>query len=574
MKEKITNTILLPFLLISILILLALIDEKLNLNFDLTSDKKHTISDESIKIIKNIDDKVFIKVYLEGQFPSEFKKLSNSALNFLKLIRNYSPNLIDFEFINPNESNDNLELIKQLVKKGLLPTDLEIINDNSKVNQIIFPGAIMYYKDKHIAINFLENNVNKRPAENINSSIEEIEYKFITSILSLTNNKKKKIAFLEGNGELDNNRILDVTKSILKDNYNLNYYYNVEKFDIKKYSLDSISKEPSIEKQLDKIMQYTTIVIAKPSIPFNNLEKFLLDQYIMNGGKILWLIDGVKANMDSLQFNNGSFIATQNNLNLNDQLFKYGARINYNIIEDLRATKIPIITGYSNNLPQQEFFTWPYFPLLNSNSKHPISRNLDAIKCNFASSIDTIQNNIKKTILLKSSKKTRTISAPVKISLNMLKNPPKLETYNKENQIIAVLLEGEFESVFKNRMLPKNQKISFIEKSKPTSMIIVSDADIIANDVSSNGNIYPLGYDKFIEYIYKGNKTFIINAVQHLCNSPNVNQLKSKKIKLRLLDKSITKSYRNLIQLLNIFVPLLFLLIIFYTKTTRNAKNF
>ena len=321
-------------------------------------------------------------------------------------------------------------------------------------------------------------------------------------------------------------------------------------------------------------MQYTTIVIAKPSIPFNNLEKFLLDQYIMNGGKILWLIDGVKANMDSLQFNNGSFIATQNNLNLNDQLFKYGARINYNIVEDLRATKIPIITGYSNNLPQQEFFTWPYFPLLNSNSQHPISRNLDAIKCNFASSIDTIQNNIKKTILLKSSKKTRTISAPVKISLNMLKNPPKLDTYNKENQIIAVLLEGEFESVFKNRMLPKNQKISFIEKSKPTSMIIVSDADIIANDVSSNGNIYPLGYDKFIEYIYKGNKTFIINAIQHLCNSPNVNQLKSKKIKLRLLDKSITKSYRNLIQLLNIFVPLLFLLIIFYTKTTRNAKNF
>ena len=551
----------LPPLLLVILvnILLSWVDFRI----DLTQDKKHSISQETKQILTDLEDFVFIKIYLAGDFPTEFKHLQSELLNLLTSFKSIAGDNFDYEVIDPNNTNDEsekIDLFKQLVKDGLTPTDIEIRSTSSKSSQIIFPGALIYYKDRQQAVNFLKNSVTKQAGENINASIENLEYEFIAAIHHLAKNNIEKIAFLEGNGELTDKEVYDLTESVLQDNDKLNYHYAIERFNIKEFEIDSSKMEADISKQILDLSSFKALIIAKPTIAFNMLEKFIIDQYIMNGGKILWLIDGVNATMDSLQKAN-SFIALKNDLNLDDQLFKYGVRINPNLIEDLRSTQIPIVTGYSNNMPQQSYFPWPYYPLLFSEINHPISKGLDAIKCDFASSIDTIQNTIKKTILLTSSKQSRINPTPAKISLGILQNPPPIESFNKSQLPIAVLLEGEFESVFKNRILPKEQSIDFKDKSKPTQMIVVSDGDVARNSVSNNGDIYPLGYDRFINYTYPGNKKFVMNAIHYLCDDVGLTRLKSKEIKLRLLDKEKIASNMFLIQFINIVFPLLLLLI-------------
>jgi ABC-2 type transport system permease protein len=551
----------LPPLLLVILvnILLSWVDFRI----DLTEDKKHSISEETKQILTDLEDVVFIKIYLAGDFPTEFKHLQSELLNLLTSFKSIAGDNFDYEVIDPNNTNDEsekIDLFKQLVKDGLTPTDIEIRSTSSKSSQIIFPGALIYYKDRQQAVNFLKNSVTKKAGENINASIENLEYEFIAAIHHLAKNNIEKIAFLEGNGELTDKEVYDLTESVLQDNDKLNYHYAIERFNIKEFEIDSSKMEADISKQILDLSSFKALIIAKPTIAFNMLEKFIIDQYIMNGGKILWLIDGVNATMDSLQKAN-SFIALKNDLNLDDQLFKYGVRINPNLIEDLRSTQIPIVTGYSNNMPQQSYFPWPYYPLLFSEINHPISKGLDAIKCDFASSIDTIQNTIKKTILLTSSKQSRINPTPAKISLGILQNPPPIESFNKSQLPIAVLLEGEFESVFKNRILPKEQSIDFKDKSKPTQMIVVSDGDVARNSVSNNGDIYPLGYDRFINYTYPGNKKFVMNAIHYLCDDVGLTRLKSKEIKLRLLDKEKIASNMFLIQFINIVFPLLLLLI-------------
>ena len=551
----------LPPLLLVILvnILLSWVDFRI----DLTQDKKHSISKETKQILTDLEDVVFIKIYLSGDFPTEFKHLQSELLNLLTSFKSIAGDNFDYEVIDPNNTKDEsekIDLFKQLVKDGLTPTDIEIRSTSSKSSQIIFPGALIYYKDRQQAVNFLKNSVTKQAGENINASIENLEYEFIAAIHHLAKNNIEKIAFLEGNGELTDKEVYDLTESVLQDNDKLSYHYTIERFNIKEFEIDSSKMEADISKQILSLNSYKALIIAKPTISFNMLEKFIIDQYIMNGGKILWLIDGVNATMDSLQKAN-SFIALKNDLNLDDQLFKYGVRINPNLIEDLRSTQIPIVTGYSNNMPQQSYFPWPYYPLLFSEINHPISKGLDAIKCDFASSIDTIQNTIKKTILLTSSKQSRINPTPAKISLGILQNPPPIESFNKSQLPIAVLLEGEFESVFKNRILPKQQSIDFKDKSKPTQMIVVADGDVARNSVSNNGDIYPLGYDRFINYTYPGNKKFVMNAIHYLCDDVGLTQLKSKEIKLRLLDKEKIASNMFLIQFINIIFPLLLLLI-------------
>jgi ABC-2 type transport system permease protein len=551
-------------LLIVLVLFINILTSFINWNIDLTADKKYSFAKESTSIINSLDDKLFIKVYLEGDFPAEFKKLQKSTEDLLKRFKAIANNNIDFEFINPNNvanENEKLDLFKQLVKLKLSPTDLEIKKEGKQVNQIIFPGAIIYYKDKQAAVNFLKQSPGESPGSNINTSIEALEYEFASAIQHLTINRLTKIAFLEGNGELSEQQVYDITESVLDDNFNLSYYYKVDRFNIKEFAIDSATMLPDLSRQIALLNTYKAIIIAKPTTPFNNLEKLLIDQYIMQGGKVLWLLDGVKASMDSLQNKSGTFIASKNTLNIDDQLLSYGVRINANLIQDLRSTKIPIITGYSNNKPQQSFFSWPYSALLVSDSKHAVSKGLDGIKCEFVSSIDTIKNNIQKTILLHSSKESRLNPAPSKISLGILKNPPTPNSYNKEFLPIAILLEGEFESVFKDKLVQKNQQIQFIEKSVNTKMIVISDGDMIANDLSNSGGIYPLGYDKNIKFTYPGNKHFLINAVQYLCGDNGLSHLKVKEHSLRMLDKKKVQKNKFIIQLINIALPILLLLL-------------
>ncbi len=567
------NRILLFLAPLSLVILINILFSLMDYRIDLTEDKKHSISKESQRILNKVDDIIFIKIYLDGDLPAEFKHLQSELINLLNSLNTSSSYGVDFEIINPDQIRDEEEkkkLFKQLVKNGLAPTDIAIRSTSSQSSQIIFPGSIIYYKDRQQAVNFLKNSITKNAGENINTSIENLEFEFISAIYHLIKNETKKIAFLEGNGELSYEEVYDLTESVLQSNDKLSYHYTVERFNIKEFRSDSSNTQVDISKQISNLNNYKAIIVAKPTIAFNVLEKFILDQYIMNGGKILWLIDGVNANMDSLQKNN-SFIAIKNNLNIDDQLFKYGVRINANLIEDLRSTQIPVQTGYSNNTPQYSYFSWPYYPLLFSEINHPISKGLDAIKCNFISSIDTIKNTIKKTVLLTSSKQSRLNPTPAKISLGILKNPPPIESFNRSQIPVAVLLEGEFESVFNNRILPKQKTINFKKKSKKTQMIVVSDGDIAKNNVSKNGNIYPLGYDRFIKHTYPGNKKFILNAIHYLCDDIGLTRLKSKEIKLRLLDKKKIINNKHLIQLINIIFPLLLVLI--YTLLFLRLKK-
>lgn len=544
-----------------LLLLINIFFSKYDKAFDLTADKRHSISSESKKILQNLDDVIYIKIYLDGSFPSQFKYLQEELLSMLTSFKAISNQNIDFVLINPNESDDGSEkesLFKQLVKKGLKPTDVEVRSNSKKTNQIIFPGALISYKGKTQAVNFLKNSINKRPGENINSSIENLEFEFISAFNRLIQNNKYDIAFLEGNGELESNEVYDLTESVYNDNNRLSFHYNIDRFNIKQFFVDSTSKKIDISKQITSLNKYKIVVIANPTVPFNMLEKFVIDQYLMNGGKIIWLVDGVNASMDSLN-NRNFFIATRKNLNIDDMLFKYGVRINSDLIEDLRSTQIPVITGYSNNVPQQSFFAWPYFPLVFSESSHPISKGLDAIKCNFISSIDTIENAIKKTILLTSSKKSRIIPSPAKISLRLLENNIPATSYNKSYIPISVLLEGNFESVFKNRIVPKYKSLEFKDKSVNTQMIVISDGDIARNNVSESGNISPLGYDPFIKFTYPGNKIFLTNAIHFLCDDIGLANLKLKELDLRLLDKEKISKFKLLVQYVNIFAPLLLL---------------
>ena len=566
MKSK-KNYFLEPLLFV---ILLNIFFNFLDFRIDLTEDKKHSLSLETMQMLKDLDDKIFIKVYLDGMFPPEFNLLQSELFNLLNSMKKIANDNFDYEFINPNLESDDLEknkLFKQLVNYGLTPTDIETRSASTKSNQIIFPGALIFYKDNQKAVNFLKNSTAKNASKNINSSIEHLEYEFMSTIYNLTKNKTEKIAFLEGNGELNSMQVYDICESVLQNNDRLSYHYKIERFKIKEFEIDSTTMQANISKKISDLAKFKVLIIANPTKSFNILDKFIIDQYLMKGGKLLWLIDGVTASMDSLKSSN-SFIAFKNNLNIDDQLFKYGVRINSDIIEDLRSTKIPVVTGYSNNIPQQSYFSWPYYPLLFSKNNHPISKGIDALKCSFASSIDTIKNNIKKTILLSSSSQSRLSQAPTKISLSILQNPPPKKTFNKSNLPIAVLLEGNFESVFNNRILPKNQLINFTSKSKKTQMIVISDGDIIKNNLSKNGDIYPLGYDKFIKFTYEGNKKFINNAIHYLCDDIGLTKLKSKEFKLRLLDKQKVSFYNNHIIILNILFPSILIIIstLFFLK--------
>ena len=563
------------FIIFIIIISVNVISNFFSFDIDLTEDKKYTLSDNSKKILSQVDDILTIKVYLEGELPTGFQMLSSSINDFLINCKNENSQ-IQFEFINPNDNNESKkqEIFTQLQSQGLFPTDLTIKKTSETSRKIIFPGAIMYFKEKRESVNLLENNFSLSPQENINNSIENVEFHLISTINKILNNRKDNIAFLKGNGELLSTQTFDITNSVNNDNNNLNYYYNVEEFDLKKFEFDSINNQPDISLQLKNLNRYKVIIIAKPTIPFNKLDKFLIDQYIMNGGKLLLLIDGVNASIDSINNQNGYFIAKKNDLNLDDQLFKYGVRINSDLVQDLRSTEIPIVTGYSNNRPIQELFKWPYYPLISSKSNHPITNNIDGIKSDFISSIDTLKNNIKKTILLESSNNSRLVQSPSKVSLGIIENPPPVESYNKKNIPLAVLLTGKFTSVFKNRIVPKNNEINFKSSSDSTSIIIVSDGDLIANEVSSSGNAFPLGYDKFINYTFDGNKKFIINAIQYLNDQNGLIKLRSKNIKLRLLNNDIISNYRIPITIINLILPILIFLFLIFIINQKNKLKY
>ncbi len=538
-RNKDLTTLLIGLLL---LILLNFIASFAFERFDLTTEKRYSLAKASKDLARNLDDIVYVKVYLEGDFPASYKKLRDETQEMLDEFRAYANDNLDYEFINPAESGDEKitnEIYQQLFKQGLRPTDLSEKTTDGYSNKLIWPGAIFFYKGKEIPVQLLKSTIGGSAETMVNNSIEGLEYEIANAIYNLTTEEKPKIAFIEGHGELNKHEVASISTL-------LSEFYAIDRLALNE-ELHSLTERTIIDttKSFAVKPKYNAIVIAKPSERFSEKDKFIIDQYIMYGGKVIWLIDPVFASMDSLQ-NSDVTMAIPLDLNLDDQLFTYGVRINTNLILDLQSAPVPVVTGNIGNQPKTELFPWYFFPLLTPANSHPIVNNLNMVKGEFTSTIDTInKKDIHKTGLLKSSQYTKISSAPTRVSLSMLRYEPDQKQFNKGHQIAAVLLEGTFESVFKNRVPPqieKSNEIAFKEKSVLNSMVVIADGDIAKNAVNKKTNEFmALGIDRYTKQQY-GNADFLLNVVNYLCDENGLMSVRAKKFKIRMMDQTVLKA--------------------------------
>ena len=564
-----------------ILITINIIGNYIYTRFDLTSEKRYTLSDTTKEMLKNLDEYVFFKVYLEGDFPAGFKRLRNETKEMLNEFRAYSP-YIEFEFVNPSASSDEKErnkVYKVLVDKGLQPTNLQIHNKEENSEKLIFPGAIVSYLNKETAIDLLKTQLGTPEEEVLNNSIENLEFTLASVIRQLAITKKPSIAFIEGHGELSKIETADIGNTLSE-----NYQVTRLRLDEQLNSITDFKAYDSVSNKIFIKNKYDAIIIAKPDSVFSEKDKFIIDQYIMRGGKVLWLIDPVYATMDSLQ-KQRTTLGFGLDLNLDDLFFKYGVRMNQELLMDLNARPIPIVTGMVGNQPRQEFLPWYFFPILTPNSKHPIVNNLNSMMTDFPGTLDTVQSDgLTKTSLLTSSKYTKVSKAPALIDLQMMdiqRDPNKqnelLNMFNLAPKMVAVLVEGEFKSLYANRIPPRlsnNDSIGFRTKSKKTAQIFISDGDIIKNQLHySKGYPLPLGFDQYTRETF-GNKDFILNAINYLIDENGLISIRNREIKLRLLDKNRMERNIILIKTLNVIIPILLILLMGLIIQWRRKRKY
>ncbi|WP_369992918.1 gliding motility-associated ABC transporter substrate-binding protein GldG [Winogradskyella sp.] len=508
--------------------------------FDLTKDKRYTLSDASKSLVQDLDSPLIIDVFLEGEFPSEFRLLQTEVRQIIEEFQ-LETNNIRVNYIDPIEDETTRERnIEELTRSGLEPY-INTDNSTGKVTQeIIFPWAFASYRDQTVKIPLLKRSITQGLPEQINNSVQALEYAFADGFSKLVKPKSKKIAILKGNGELGDIYIADFLKTIQP-------YYNIGPF-----TLDSVASNP--QGTLDNLKQYDLIVAAKPSEAFSENEKLVLDQYIMNGGKSLWLTESVIMDKDSLYNASNSGVSIIRDLNLNDFFFKYGVRINPSLVKDLYSAPIMLAVGEGSQAQLQPI-QWQYSPLAESNSKHPITKNLNLVKYDFTSPIDTLKNKVDKTILLQSSPKSQLEGALTRIALSDVTKQPDESTYNSGPQNLAVLLEGEFTSVYDKRVLPFKVR-DFKTTSSKNKMVIISDGDVIKNEVRRNRPL-ELGVD-YRGFTY-GNKEFLLNTVNYLLDDTGLINIRAKEISIAYLDQQKVEESKGQWQFINLALPLLIL---------------
>ena len=532
MNKKIKNTI---FTIIG-LIALNVLNQSFYKRIDLTEDKRYTLSETTNKLISKIDKTFFVTVFLEGDFPSEFNRLQIETKQFLEELSAKNANII-INFENPDNQRE------ELIKKGMMPSQLTVEEDGKLSEAIIFPWAEISFGKKTTIVSLLPNSIVASQEEQLQKAIENLEYSFLNGINNVLTTNKKRVAVVTGNGEL-------------QDIYQYSFLSEVsKKYRLAKFTLDSVATNP--QQTLQDLTSLDLAIIAKPTQKFTDKEKFVLDQFILNGGKTLWLIDNVQADQDSL-FNAGKMLAYPRDLNLTDLLFSYGVRINTTLIKDLYAAKIPLATGKVGNQTQFQNLDWFYHPLVGGNQYHPITKNIAPVRLQFANQIDTLKNNIKKTPLLVSSSLTQKVGTPNFIELQSIAEEPLEENYNAGFQLHGVLLEGKFKSAFKNRVKPFKTKL-FKEDSNVNKMIIVADGDVGKNQILK-GKPYDLARDKWTNEEF-GNKDFLLNAVDYLLDDVGLMKLRNKTLKINVLDKQKAFKERTFWQILNIILPLTILAI-------------
>ena len=511
---------------------------------DLTKDKRYTLSSTSLQIIEQVKNPLYIKVYMQGELPSEFKRLQLETRQILEEFQGYNSNII-FEFIDPLEDEaTSMDNIKELYRKGLTPINISVDDKGKQSQAMVFPWAIAVYDNKEVNIPLLKNIMGASTTDKIIGSVQHLEYSIADALHKITNDKQKKIAIIKGNGELHEAYI---AKFLLQTK---------ESYHIGPFTLDSVAKQPL--NTLTELKKYDLAIIAKPTEAFSESEKQVLDQYIINGGKTIWLIDQVVAEMDSLYSPTGSALAFPRDLNLNDFFFKYGVRIYPDLVKDEQGSPIKLASGEQGSATQFQEFNWKFAPQVYSQSNHPIVKNLGGIKFDFANAIDTLKNGIKKSVLLQSSPYSKRIGTPTEINLNSVNEETTPADYlNKGNIPLAVLLEGKFHSMFENRILAFDQN-NFQAKGNSSKMIVISDGDIIKNQLDKNGMPVELGYDQRSGNLYD-NKDFLMNCVNYVLDDTGLINIRSKDLDLPLLDKEkVYENYTN-IQLLTIGLPIVIL---------------
>jgi len=552
------NNILQVILGVVIILLVNIIASFLFTRFDLTAEKRYSLSPAVKSMLKGLKDDVYFRVYLEGKLPAGFRRLSNETRDMLNEFRAYSDH-VQFEFINPSESpnaRERNDTYKLLAEQGLQPTDLRVTEKGESSQLIIFPGAIVVYRGRELPVELLMTQQGQDPQKVLNNSIQALEYNLGNAIEKLINTSKPRVAILEGQGELTHKMTLDL-EDILSE------YYNVERITLNG-KINSLTVRLHTDSSGSPLVNtYKALIIAGPEKRFTEKDKFLIDQFIMRGGRVLWLVDPVFAKMDSLQ-QSSSTMGIANDVNLDDMLFTYGVRLNKNLVMDINALPIPVKTGQVGNQPQFDFFPWYFFPLITPAANHPVVSGLNAVKTEFISSIDTVEApGVKKTVLLKTSAYSRIVNAPVLVDLEILRDEPDPRMYNNGPQPVAVLLEGEFTSAYLFRLPPEigeNKELGFREKSKPTRMIVVADADVAKNQYHITQKYpLPLGFDQFTGQTF-GNKEFLLNCMNYLCDDSGLISIRSRELKLRLLDMTRVASRRPLWQTVNVVLPILFIL--------------
>ena len=534
--------------IIALLSLFAInyISKQWHTRVDLTQDKRYTLSEVSMKTLAKIQNPIVIDVLLKGNIPTEFKKLQTETIQLLDEYTAANGNII-VNFVNPLEGEEHPEsVIQELINNGYQPLQITQNEAGKSSIEYIFPWAVISDGKKSERVRLFVNKLGSTDQEQVQNSVQKLEYNFTDALYKFTLDKKKKIAVLRSNGALEDIYMADFLKTARE------YYF------IAPFTLDSVATNP--EKTLNDLQKFDLLLVPKPTEPFTDAQKQVVDQYIMNGGRAFWLIDNVAVSLEDMYKTGGMTMAMPINLNLTDMFFQYGFRINYTLINDLYFSEIIIATG-DGSQTRYIPIPWVYNPLVLSGNNHLINNHLDAVRFQFANSIDTLKNGVKKTVLLASSPFSKADGTPREINLRIDPNNQNKEAYKHGNIPLAVLLEGEFNSVYKDRIRPINLKEKF-DRSKPTKMLVVADGDIIKNDIDSKNNIpLELGFDKWTSKYYD-NKSFLQNALNYLLDDTEFLSLRNKKVQLAFLDKQKVVESVSSWQIKVFVYPLLLLILV------------
>ncbi|MCC6571719.1 MAG: gliding motility-associated ABC transporter substrate-binding protein GldG, partial [Chitinophagales bacterium] len=526
--------------------------------FDLTEEKRYTLTPSTRQLLKNLDQRIEMEVYLEGKdLPAGIRVLRNETRELLQEFRNLSNGNITYRFVDINGIKDAKQreaFQEELVKKGLRPTNLEVKTSSGFTERLIFPGAVMKVNNREVTIPLLENQFSVGAQGSLNNSVSFLEYKIANSIQKITRPTPPKVAFLQGHGELGIEPLQGILEALSSQNFLLD-----------KVELD---KDPLLKANID------VLVIAKPTQALQEGEKFLIDQYIMQGGKTVWLLDNTIADLDSFKLA-PNIVAVPRDINLDDMMFRYGLRLGHNLVLDLYCNQIPIIESIGGN-PQPKLFPWVFYPMAIPQNNHPIVKNMDPVALKFPGALDTLVNPVKKTVLLTSSEYARIQKTPFPIYLEGAKQKPNPYYFNQKNIPMAVLLEGEFPSLYKNQFtadlqqLLNAQQLQFKPKSVPNKMVVVTDGDVASNELDANGVPLALGYDKYSRKLF-ANKDFVLNSIEYMIDENNLIAARNREIKMRLLDKAKVLEQKGWWQAITLGIPLGFTGIfgIFYNRRRK-----